>query len=318
MLTKIKIDQVRLLQLFSSPDYFASMRDNWQKMVEHVESCLNVYMSNLPHNYRSKPLPEQPDVVWGHRVLPNFRHTLNGLNYGFILLTHGDTSGLGYAHSVRSDFKGQMDFWSGWMGSDNEKTYEDELYSTLLIAKNICFTESADWPELSPHQYPKELEIINQYRPQFFRINREIHIKSGDKVVTSGIYIPDIDYGCPQFLGTHLKSAPLTSIIINVQELFNPETGEKYDEQKTYKDVPCTWYLVETFEANPTTKHSDEKIDPQLIRILGGEICPQTGFYFTPAAPDSRKHFAQGEIMPSIFSDYGKTIWQLEGKEDED
>ncbi|MFM9438208.1 hypothetical protein ACFDR9_005311 [Janthinobacterium sp. CG_23.3] len=46
-------------------------------------------------------------------------------------------------------------------------------------------------------------------------------------------------------------------------------------------------------------------------RIEGGQPCPKTGFWETPAKLYSRNHFKQGDIM-SIFADsaYGQTIWQ--------
>ncbi|WP_189396698.1 PoNe immunity protein domain-containing protein [Janthinobacterium lividum] len=45
-------------------------------------------------------------------------------------------------------------------------------------------------------------------------------------------------------------------------------------------------------------------------RVEGGQPCPQTGFWETPAKLHSRSHFEQGQIMP-VFDDaaYGETIW---------
>jgi hypothetical protein len=45
-------------------------------------------------------------------------------------------------------------------------------------------------------------------------------------------------------------------------------------------------------------------------RVEGGNPCPQTGFWETPAKLHSRSHFEQGQIMP-VFDDaaYGETIW---------
>ncbi|MEO5934818.1 MAG: PoNe immunity protein domain-containing protein [Duganella sp.] len=46
-------------------------------------------------------------------------------------------------------------------------------------------------------------------------------------------------------------------------------------------------------------------------RVEGGQPCPQTGLWETPAKLHSRSHFKQGDIMP-VFEDseYGYTIWQ--------
>ncbi len=46
-------------------------------------------------------------------------------------------------------------------------------------------------------------------------------------------------------------------------------------------------------------------------RVEGGQACPQTGYWSTPAQQNSRMHFAQGDIMPTYKnSSYGATIWQ--------
>lgn len=44
--------------------------------------------------------------------------------------------------------------------------------------------------------------------------------------------------------------------------------------------------------------------------VPAGNSCPEAGWWFTPAQAGSRRYFKQGEIMPSISSDYGNTFWQ--------
>ncbi len=61
--------------------------------------------------------------------------------------------------------------------------------------------------------------------------------------------------------------------------------------------------------------------DPQAGMVRADEVprppnvpantpCPTAGCWFTPAKPDSRRYFKQGEVMPSLGGDYGITIWQ--------
>ncbi|MDP9894638.1 hypothetical protein J2W32_003514 [Variovorax boronicumulans] len=46
-------------------------------------------------------------------------------------------------------------------------------------------------------------------------------------------------------------------------------------------------------------------------RVPGGESCPRTGWWLTPAKVGSRRYFKVGEIMPVIDgSSYGSTFWQ--------
>jgi hypothetical protein len=47
-----------------------------------------------------------------------------------------------------------------------------------------------------------------------------------------------------------------------------------------------------------------------ILRCESKHPCPREGYWFTPAQPGSRRHFKQGELMPSLGTDYGQTIWQ--------
>ena len=47
-----------------------------------------------------------------------------------------------------------------------------------------------------------------------------------------------------------------------------------------------------------------------------GQPCPRTGFWLTPAQIGSRRFFKTGELMPSVGSDYGTTIWQWDANQE--
>ncbi|MEE3925031.1 PoNe immunity protein domain-containing protein [Pseudomonas viridiflava] len=54
----------------------------------------------------------------------------------------------------------------------------------------------------------------------------------------------------------------------------------------------------------------------QINRVVAGDPCTKTGYWFTPAQANSRRHFQQGEIMPSISdSTWGDTLWYWSGEE---
>ncbi|MBP0948673.1 PoNe immunity protein domain-containing protein [Pseudomonas alliivorans] len=56
--------------------------------------------------------------------------------------------------------------------------------------------------------------------------------------------------------------------------------------------------------------------DTQINRVVAGNPCTKTGYWFTPAQANSRRHFKQGEIMPSISdSAWGDTLWYWSGEE---
>jgi len=48
-----------------------------------------------------------------------------------------------------------------------------------------------------------------------------------------------------------------------------------------------------------------------ILRVLGGQRCPESGQWFSPAKEDSTRHFRTNELMPTIEFEYGQIIWQL-------
>jgi hypothetical protein len=53
----------------------------------------------------------------------------------------------------------------------------------------------------------------------------------------------------------------------------------------------------------------------QVGRIVAGDACSRTGYWFTPAQANSRRHFQQGELMPKINdSRWGDTLWYWSGE----
>ena len=70
-------------------------------------------------------------------------------------------------------------------------------------------------------------------------------------------------------------------------------------------------------ESNQAAKRSEFSVTPRQQasaatgRVEGGQPCPQSGWWFTPAKVKSRRYFKADELMPVIEgSDYGSTFWQ--------
>lgn len=300
--------EIFLLERFTSLEYFGELRDTWGKMVSHVEACLDAHMEKLPANYRARPLPEQPDVVWGERVLPNFRDTFQGLCTGFIMLSHGDVGGLSYAHGPHNDFRGQMDYWAGWMPKSDLDVYGELLNKSTIMSGNIIAAEGAYWKPLELSHYSGERGELNPpERWPTYRINMNVFVRTGDKTKTSGIYLPDADNSCAEFLSTDYDRAPSAIVFVRFDDLLHPVTGEKYGETPVFEKRECVWYLV---ERTADVGSADSNIAKHVHRIPAGESCPETGFYVTPADAASRRMFQKGEAMPAIHSKYGNTIWQ--------
>lgn len=309
--------EIYLLEKYSSMEYFGELREIWGRMVEHAESCLNSFMKNIPHNYRKQPLYDQPDIVWGNRVLPNFRNTLLGLNDGFILLTHGDLDGLGYANDALNDYKGQLDYPADWMSSVDRSLFDGLMEKAKHMAHKIVLTDEAFWrPPTLANYYDTVVPIELPTHWPTYRINDDIFVRTGEKTKRSGVYVPDIENSCAEFLSTNRKSAPRAYVLTGFKDLFDPETGEKYSKEPIHEKRECVWYLVERASDSDMNSILSSHNIQNFLRIPAGKICPETGFYFTPAAPNSRNLFHKGDVMPELITGYGATIWQWDTTQD--
>lgn len=41
-------------------------------------------------------------------------------------------------------------------------------------------------------------------------------------------------------------------------------------------------------------------LEEDVLKVKGGEPCLRNGYWKTPAQPDSRQYFKQGEILPAF------------------
>ncbi|PRO21072.1 hypothetical protein B9W69_22245, partial [Acinetobacter baumannii] len=79
---EIRPQEIYLLERYSSPAYFEELVIAFKNMLDAAENALELFMQDLPYDYRDRHISEQPDVVWGEHVLPNFRSTMQSLHYG--------------------------------------------------------------------------------------------------------------------------------------------------------------------------------------------------------------------------------------------
>ncbi len=303
--------EIYLLERYCSLEYYGQMRDAWEAMLGHAEAMLDRFKHNLPPRYRNRPLPEQPDIVWGERVLPNFRDTMRLLNDGYIKLSHGDYEALGRAHGVTGDIRGQtMDYSANWM-EEVEPGAEAKYFVLLHKAGNyawpIARTSLGIWsPGTLTTRYDRVVkEPLNPPATwPVYQLSRNIKVRSGDRVPQTGIYLPDIDHGFPALL---IKSDD------ELRGRANEAMVDLPDGRSSYAST--TWTLVERVADENNTPAASSLVAPARLRVEGGQHCPQAGYWFTPAKPDSRRHFKDGEIMPAFQTDYGTTIWQRDSNQ---
>lgn len=306
MATPLFAQEIYLLEKYSSKEHFALMRDAWEAMVEHADECLERFTRALPSDYRSRALPYQPDIVWGQRVLPNFRDTLQDLYESYIALTHGDMNSLNTAHRVANDFRGQLEFSSEWF--DELDPPEGERHSELLnnaagYAGPIWRTAGAYWLKnsLSLLCTPEDYRgIAIPFEWPKYRLNQAITVRTGETVPRTGIYLPSIDDSAAQFLiaGDAADKA-------NVG--YDEHTMQNVGREAT------SWTLVERVPGETVKDGLLDLLSGQTARVNrvpAGDPCPRSGWWYSPAQVSSRRKFSHDEVFPQFEgSHYGATFW---------
>lgn len=210
MSTPLIPQEVYLLERYTSPDYFADMRDAWADMVGVARAALKAFMTEPPSRYRSRPLNAQPDIVWEGVVLRNFECTLDSLVKGFIELTHGDLHMLHCANRVHNDFCGFSRGYSAeWMDAPSVvaliphacKKFWDYLGSSTTYSSNILASVEGAWSvgALSSEYNSARGPLNPPAQWPSYRLNPEIRVFTGCPVPCSGVYLPDIGNSTPAF-----------------------------------------------------------------------------------------------------------------------
>ena len=299
MPTPLLPQEIHLLERYSSKTYFDAMRSAWEQMLQHAEASLEAFVGRLPLDYRSRPLPEQPDIVWGERVLPNLRNTAEALNNAYIQLTHGEMQALGTSGLIQSDFSGfSRDYSANWMDepqvvevvAGGSTAFWKWLAIALQHAANIEFTVGAYWKkgELGI-RYDSIARGALEAPPQWTRysLSKTRTATTGETVTETGIYLPLLDCSCAAFM-TQGALAPPASIG------YDPATMQNVSE------MACTWIMVESKPGNNVEDGLSDLLGDNEIRVR----CQKA------ARAESRHYFNKGDVFPSFEGDYGDTLWQ--------
>lgn len=251
-MTPLKPQEIFLLERYTSLEYFGTLRDRWGAMIAHLERCLTQFLAGLPTGFSSNSRAlrrlDRSDIVWNDRVIPNFKSTFQGLCAGYIALAQGEVDALEHGYGPLSDLKGQMDYSSSWMSKEDDNTYGNLLHSSVEMASNIVATIGANWDmgHLAEDYSAQNRGVLDAPAVwPAYRLANNIVVDSGGKIVTAGIYLPDVENSCAQFLYAGAGPAPAASVRMGFRALLHPVTGEKYGEDAIIEKFPCRWTLVE-------------------------------------------------------------------------
>lgn len=307
MNTPLIPQEIYLLERYSSLEYFGRMRDEFAACVKAAENALAEFMKHLLPDYRSRREFDQPDLVWGERILPNLQWTLQGLNDGYVALSRGDSDALGMAGNVVTSFMSIIrDYSWKWMPEPFLADFDAHQITSMQMASNISRTQQGDWRRDTLASGYEERAFGPLDAPPswpVYRLNHAVRVKTDDEVPQNGIYLPDASGSCAEFLIAGYEA--WEAKVMNHPE--NPE-------DRSFTHQPTVWTLVERIAdsgsgtgCGPQGSTGSEACRPN---VPAGQPCPETGWWYTPAQVNSRRYFKKGAVMPSVGGDYGLTFWQ--------
>lgn len=163
-----------------------------------------------------------------------------------------------------------------------------------------------DRPELDEwlwdKPYRKLLDAIDSDTPEEMAASMKLYVKSWYKDMK----------GVAHFWGKHEHIVPEYTAYLGYWAMCAAAFTYLYeiDDTSYRNDTVYPKDLVDYARSIPRWEGQPGDATRPL-RVAGGEICPKSGQWFTPARADSQAHFNTGELMPG-FPDapYGLTIWQ--------
>ncbi len=155
----------------------------------------------------------------------------------------------------------------------------------ILIKSGKRITNDGIWEQVFPHRAPGETDCLNYF--------------------VKGAVAPWIDDPYHEYVHGKQFALPVSWRLVwdDTRYLDGVIPDESF-----YLNPAITPVAPEQAETHPTAP-------PSSGRVAAGQPCTQSGTCWTPAKPDARRAFAQGDIMPDYpYSSYGATVWYREAE----
>ncbi|RKG30468.1 hypothetical protein D7V20_18995 [Acinetobacter rongchengensis] len=319
--------EIYLIELFISYEYYYETVKLWEDLIQYAEGLLDKYNVNLVSDHRSQHLSHQADYVWGTIVLPNFKGTLHHLQSGLEDLKDGFLPILGRMSSICNDLVAQgRDYPCDWMDQviKGASIIFKEKKDIISVRANNIYVASDynmqwDYKDLLKNKsYKRDVGIIYPKVFPKYNLNQSITMQTGEPIMVTGIYHATEPYSACKFLMKEKNNysgmvgewvtAPKVKGFEN-----NPNNFTTLDTIENSRRVPTTWILVER-----VAEGNDVDLTPTQEKLSqkGGEPCPKTGYWTTPARPGTRRYFTQGEVLPTLpNADWGIVYWYFSSEE---
>ena len=222
--------------------------------------------------------------------------------------------------------KGAVEYWNGWMGQDMLDQIDPFEREAIKRDSNLRITcRDVGWEEGNlTYRYTDDAwgPLALPAAIPAYELDPSVVIRPGEPVVVTGLYLPDVENACAQFLHPYrtrqLEPEALKKLGMGEIYVTQGLKKDEYGDWEETQDVVPTWTLIrrvpDRYIAVPPEGFYP-KDQPSTGRVAAGQPCPQAGTWWTPAKPDARRAFAQGDIMPDYpDSRYGATIWYREAE----
>lgn len=317
--TPLIAQEIWLLEHYVEPSYCARVVQAWTQMIVVAEAAYDDYMRHIPSNYRQREISEQVDIVWGNRVLPNFRSSLNYLQTAYARILQGDLALHGFG--VYSDIRGSSDYWHQWMadpglvermGFNPLQEFCRQQYIAQFQSQNVHVTLSGyRWKKgdlqgnLGSEDRGYGITLPQEWPT--YRLNPLVQCETGERTPRTGIYLPAVANSCAQLLvhtpaktEGYLGSVPTANI------------GSRHEPKPVIAEEPTIWTLVErvsdTGGGKVEVRIIDKSEPDQAVPAYSaspGQPCPRSGLWQTPALVKPRSvRREQGQPMPSQQTDH--------------
>lgn len=313
--------EIYAMEQFITYEYYYETVKLWEDLIQYAEELLDQYSANLAPDHRSQHPSHQADYVWGTIVLPNFKTTLHHLMNGLEDLKEGFLPILRRMSSIGNDVIAQgRDYPYDWMDQVEKGAaliYKAKERIVTTRATNIDIASNyhtAQWnyKELLNEEYLIGIEFPNTL-PQY-KLNTNVMMKTGEPILETGIYRSTEPYSACNFMikekklsSDEWKLAPKVRSFEN-----NPDNFTTPDTIENSKRVETTWILVERITDE---NDADIILDNSKISQKSGGKCTKAGYWTTPAQPETRSYFTQGEILPILpNTDWGEVYWYWDGE----
>ncbi|WP_332606366.1 type VI immunity family protein [Acinetobacter sp. ESBL14] len=199
-------------------------------------------------------------------------------------------------------------------GSPPNQEFYPYQYITDGQIEDIGYIKSVNWINIFPKQF---FERIGDYHKILQKLQRsDINVMDlGDCVLIQAGEVPQ--------LGSQEQGLPESYVFINkvLKYIRNPEPDSLQPNLGRIENANCnnTKLWLKRFDLEDEFEITEELEQPEtqdhIVKVKGGEVCIKTGYWITPAKPDTRLYFTQGAILPILSeTDWGEVYWYWNGK----